>query len=169
MEALKTKQSKELQQHSHQIHAVVSHQNLSFHLADDPCTRSGRHGCISHIGSCTLSAVLICVMMCEQEDALASLQEETEAKAAMITDLTTQLQQLQVSMDDQAHGFRTEATLLQATNSTQGRQVCQLNGCAIKSVALHHRFLHLMHHACFARQRHTVDCMYERAGVLCAD
>ena len=76
--------------------------------------------------------------MCAQEDALASLQKDTEAKATMITDLTTQLQQLQVSMADQAHGFRTEATLLQATNSTQGRQVCQPSGCAVQGIALHH-------------------------------
>ncbi|CAK0784296.1 hypothetical protein CVIRNUC_007500 [Coccomyxa viridis] len=83
MEAIKTKQIEELQQHIHQMHAT--------------------------------------------EDALASLQKETEAKATMITDLTTQLQQLQVSMADQAHGFRTEATLLQATNSTQGRQIEELH------------------------------------------
>ena len=88
--------------------------------------------------------------MCEQEDALASLQKETEAKATMITDLTTQLQQLQVSMDDQAHGFRTEATLLQATNSTQGRQVCQSDGFAVQGIASHNRFLLSMHSACFA-------------------
>ena len=62
--------------------------------------------------------------MCEQEDACASLQKEMEAKATVITDLTTQLKELRVTIDDQAHGFRTEATLLQATNSTQGRQVC---------------------------------------------
>ena len=76
-------------------------------------------------------------MACEQEDALASLQKETEAKAAMITDMTAELQQLNVSMDDQAHGFRTEAALLQATNSTQGRQVCQFSGCAFEGVAPH--------------------------------
>ena len=76
--------------------------------------------------------------MCAQEDALASLQKETQAKATVISDLTTQLQQLQVCMADQAHGFRTEATQLQATNSTQGRQVCQPNGCAVQGVALHH-------------------------------
>ena len=39
MEAMKTKQSEELQQHIHQIHAAVSHQSLSSHLADHPSHR----------------------------------------------------------------------------------------------------------------------------------
>ena len=33
MEAMKTKQSEELQQHLHQMHATVSHADLSFRLA----------------------------------------------------------------------------------------------------------------------------------------
>ena len=34
MEAMKTKQSEELQQHLHQMHATVSHADLSFRLAN---------------------------------------------------------------------------------------------------------------------------------------
>ena len=56
MEAMKTKQTEELQQHIHQMHAAVSRANLSFRFADRPCTHITTHGCISHIGGCTLSA-----------------------------------------------------------------------------------------------------------------
>ena len=43
MEAVKTKQSEELQQHIHQMHAAVSHANLSFRLADCSCTHITTH------------------------------------------------------------------------------------------------------------------------------
>ena len=102
--------------------------------------------------------------MCEQEDARASLQKEMEAKATVITDLSTQLKQLRVSMDDQAHGFRTEATLLRANNSTQGRQVCQFSGCAEKGIALHHGCAIFTHNSRFACQQHIIDCRSTRKG-----
>ena len=61
MEALKTKQREELQQHIHQIHAAVSHLYIPFILQTTHAHTVAQMDCISHVDGCTLSAVLSCI------------------------------------------------------------------------------------------------------------
>jgi len=119
MEALKARHIQELQLHKEQLSAAVSliscpsgaccntHTARNFKLL--PAQLSGSF------------------MGCMQEDVQANLHEEGEAKSGRIDLLTKHLQELQVSKEEQATEFLKQASMLQATNTSQTHRVSTMD------------------------------------------